>query len=109
MKCLIYFIKEFTVHFFQTVKPHVKMITFRYGANGANAAVGAATTQTPGNTDITSTQTPGNIGIKSTPVTQIHYDSNVPPRYRRLPMSEEEMEYITVRLHSVGARLFSLR
>ena len=104
MKCLIDFINEFTIHFFQTVKPHVKMITFRHGANAAaGAAAGAATTGSA------ATPTPGQTGIKSTPVTQIHYDSSVPPRYRRLPIGEEEMEYITVCLHSVDTRLLSLK
>lgn len=77
------------------------MIAFRHGAGaavGAAAADIAAATATP---TATSTVTPGNVSSQSTPVTQIHHDSDVPPRYRRLPMSEEEIAYITVCLHSV--------
>ncbi|KAI0228711.1 hypothetical protein LSAT2_020824 [Lamellibrachia satsuma] len=90
----------------QVVKPHVQMIKFRHqaaanvGAAAANKVAATSTAMPHGdiNHKVAATSTPmphEDINHKSVPVTSIHHESDIPPRYRRLPISEEEMEYIT--------------
>ena len=70
---------------FQIVK-HVPMI--RFGRQAAASVVPVVSTQT-------SAAPPGDVGQES--VARISQTSDLPPKYRRLPIDEEEAEYITVR------------
>ena len=78
---------------FQMVK-HIPMI--RFGRQAAASVGPVASTQT-------SAAPPGRVGNE--PVARITHTSDMPSKYRRLPIDEEEAAYITVR----HLNLFSFR
>ena len=75
---------------FQMVK-HVPMIKF--GRQAAASVVPVASTQT-------SAAPPGSAGHE--PIARITHTSDMPSKYRRLPIDEEEAAYITVRHQSLS-------